>query len=88
MIEQTVAGLDLSQVHILGHSLGSHVAGYAGEKLNGQVGRITGMDPAGSFLNYLYEGIFWDYVINCFSDLQVHTMKALKILDQNWIRQM
>jgi len=37
--------LNLDDVHIIGFSLGSHVAGYAGERLN-QVGRITGLDPA------------------------------------------
>lgn len=39
--------LDLNSVHILGHSLGAHIAGFAGAKLSGKIGRITGMDPAG-----------------------------------------
>jgi len=32
-------------MHIIGHSLGAHICGYAGERLQ-HLGRITGMDPA------------------------------------------
>ncbi|XP_052271535.1 pancreatic triacylglycerol lipase-like, partial [Dreissena polymorpha] len=38
--------IDLHTVHIIGHSLGAHAAGYAGEHVDG-IGRITGLDPAG-----------------------------------------
>ncbi|XP_051170626.1 pancreatic lipase-related protein 2-like isoform X2 [Leptopilina boulardi] len=44
---QKEVDLDLNTVHILGHSLGAHVAGFAGANLSGKIGRITGMDPAG-----------------------------------------
>ncbi|KAG8517421.1 Inactive pancreatic lipase-related protein 1 [Galemys pyrenaicus] len=43
---QSSFGYSLSNVHIIGHSLGSHAAGEAGRRTNGTVGRITGLDPA------------------------------------------
>lgn len=40
-------GLSYNKVHIIGHSLGAHTAGYAGKFTKGRVARITGLDPAG-----------------------------------------
>jgi hypothetical protein len=34
---------DLSMVHIIGHSLGAHVAGFAGAWTKGNILRITGI---------------------------------------------
>lgn len=39
-----MTSIDLEEVHIIGHSLGAHVAGVAGYNTElGNVGRITGM---------------------------------------------
>jgi len=42
-------GISADNFHIIGHSLGSHIAGYAGSRITGLVGRITGLDPAGPY---------------------------------------
>jgi pimeloyl-ACP methyl ester carboxylesterase len=42
-----------SRVNIVGHSLGSHVAGHAGKEVRlGRINAIFGTDPAGSLFSY------------------------------------
>ncbi|XP_074116213.1 pancreatic triacylglycerol lipase-like [Cotesia typhae] len=41
------------RIHIVAHSMGSHVAGAAGRKINPLLPRITGLDPAGPLFNLL-----------------------------------
>ncbi|XP_068632821.1 phospholipase A1-like [Battus philenor] len=51
------AGIDLNDIHLMGHSLGAHLMGYAGRWTRERqrvVGRITGLDPARA----LFEGTF------------------------------
>ncbi|KZS07195.1 putative Triacylglycerol lipase [Daphnia magna] len=45
-------GVDPGMVHLMGHSLGAHTVGYAGEGIEG-LGRITGLDPAEPYFQYM-----------------------------------
>lgn len=51
LAEMVKSGLDHKNIHLVGHSLGAHIAGFAGKTfhtLTGTlVGRISGLDPAG-----------------------------------------
>ncbi|XP_031848673.2 lipase member H isoform X1 [Nomia melanderi] len=38
--------IDLQKLHVVGHSLGAHIAGHIGRFVNTTLGRIIGLDPA------------------------------------------
>lgn len=50
-------GIPIGNFHIVGHSLGAHLAGFTGKNTQSQsrltVGRITGLDPAGPSFTYV-----------------------------------
>lgn len=47
---QKQKGLDLKDVHLIGHSLGAHIAGYCAKHFNTtQIARVTGLDPASPY---------------------------------------
>lgn len=76
MIETLQKLKDVSPMdcHIIGHSLGAHIAGYAGERLN-KLGRITGLDPAQPYFQYMPPSVRLDKTDADFVDV-IHTDSA------------
>ncbi|XP_020843817.1 pancreatic triacylglycerol lipase-like [Phascolarctos cinereus] len=75
---KTELGYSPSNVHIIGHSLGSHIAGEAGKRLNGLIGRITGLDPAEPYFEGTPEEVRLDPSDALFVDV-IHTDAAAMI---------
>ena len=46
-LNSSSVGIPLSSIHVIGASLGSHVAATLGAYTGGRLGRITGLDPSG-----------------------------------------
>ncbi|GBL97365.1 Pancreatic triacylglycerol lipase [Araneus ventricosus] len=68
---QKLKGVSPMNCHIIGHSLGAHVAGYAGLRLN-KLGRITGLDPAQPYFQYMPPSVRLDQTDADFVDV-IHT---------------
>ena len=46
-------GLSASDVHVIGWSLGGQLVAFIGQQTNGKLARITGLDPAGTYIAIL-----------------------------------
>lgn len=77
-------GQDPSRIHIIGHSLGAHISGFAGKtfyNITGfKIGRISGLDPAGPCFSHVEEDCRLqasdaDYVDIIHSDAGVYGIK-------------
>ncbi|GFQ66492.1 pancreatic triacylglycerol lipase [Trichonephila clavata] len=71
------ASMKRSEMHIIGHSLGAHIAGYAGERLK-TLGRITGCDPAEPYFENMPTTVRLDPTDATFVDV-IHSDAASKI---------
>ncbi|XP_070190067.1 pancreatic lipase-related protein 2-like isoform X2 [Littorina saxatilis] len=66
-------GVGPANVHLIGHSLGAQVVGYAGEKFQKtKIGRITGLDPAAPLFEKFHIRVKLDKTDAAFVDI-MHT---------------
>ncbi|XP_058155462.1 pancreatic lipase-related protein 3 [Dasypus novemcinctus] len=75
----TKFGYSPSKVHLIGHSLGAHLAGEAGSRMPG-LGRITGLDPAGPYFHNTPNEVRLDQSDANFVDV-IHTNAARLFFD-------
>ncbi|GIY93102.1 pancreatic lipase-related protein 3 [Caerostris extrusa] len=76
---QKTMGVSPESFHLIGHSLGAHIAGYAGERLH-KLGRISGLDPAGPFFRNVPEVVRLDPSDAVFVDV-IHSDPGASILE-------
>ncbi|XP_023235947.1 pancreatic lipase-related protein 2-like [Centruroides sculpturatus] len=74
---QLVKGAKLKDFHLICHSLGAHVCGYAGKRLS-NLGRITCLDPAGPYFRNVSRKVRLDASDAMFVDI-IHTNAAESI---------
>lgn len=72
----------LKNIYLIGHSLGAHIAGFIGKEFDGQIGRITGLDPAGPRFYGLDPRYRLDRGDALFVDA-MHTNLIEKLVDRN-----
>ncbi|XP_015908743.1 pancreatic triacylglycerol lipase-like [Parasteatoda tepidariorum] len=85
-ILQIIKNISLDHIHIIGHSLGAHIAGFAGKRLNG-VSRITGLDPAGPYFQNAIPILRLDRTDAKFVDI-IHTNAANNFIQGLGLEQM
>lgn len=72
-------GIRPENIHIIGHSLGAQMAGWTGERIP-NIGRITGLDPAGPFFQDGANEIRLDATDALFVDV-IHTDGGENVVD-------
>lgn len=69
------AGVPFEDFHVIGHSLGAHIAGLAGQDIP-RLGRITGLDPAKPYFEATHHSIRLDSTDALYVDV-LHTDASL-----------
>ncbi|XP_067134234.1 pancreatic lipase-related protein 2-like [Centruroides vittatus] len=75
---QQLKNAKLETIHIIGHSLSAHAGGYVGKALK-NLGRITGLDPAGPYFQEVSPEVRLDASDAIFVDV-IHSNAGKTIL--------
>ncbi|XP_032755294.1 lipase member I [Rattus rattus] len=76
-----IHGASLDNFHFIGMSLGAHICGFVGKLFQGQLGRITGLDPAGPKFSGKPSNCRLDYTDAKFVDVIHSDSQGLGILE-------